>query len=94
MRALSRSTSLALAGAAALGLFLSACASSSHAIGSAAGDVVGGTAWVAMKGGGIVLKTTARTMKGAARGIHQEFSSPSQPAQAKTSQQKVAALSE
>jgi hypothetical protein len=49
--------------------------------GEVAGNVVGGTAWVvtktgslAWKGGKFAVQTTGRTVTGAARGVHQEFS--------------------
>ncbi len=89
--------------AIALALLCSACAS--QQVGTVAGNVVGGTAWVAMKGGAAVfkggrfaVKTTARTVKGAANGVHEEFSrpggAPSRTAQAKAAPQSVAALSD
>jgi len=64
-------------GAAAL-LALAGCAAP---MGEAAGNVVGGAAWagskgakLAFKGGKFAVKTTGRTVKGAAVGIHDEFS--------------------
>jgi hypothetical protein len=49
-------------------------------MGAAAGNVVGGTAWVvtkggalAWKGGSFAVKTTGRAVGGAARGVHEEF---------------------
>ncbi len=74
---------LLIAGAA-LGamIALQGCAST---IGKAAGYTVGGAAWVgvkgsklAWKGGKLAAKTTGRTVKGAATGIHDEFSKPGQ----------------
>lgn len=48
--------------------------------GAAAGNVVGGTAWVlsktgslAWKGGSFAVQTTGRAVGGAARGVHEEF---------------------
>jgi hypothetical protein len=70
----------AAATAAILGAALALCACASQ-MGTAAGDVVGGTAWVvtktgslAWKGGTIAVQTTGRAAVGAARGVHQEFS--------------------
>ena len=72
--------------AAAIGATLGGCSSSSGAaapIGTAAGDLVGGVAWVgvkganlAWKGGKLAAKTTGRTVVGAARGVNEEFSKP------------------
>ncbi len=85
------------------GLLLSCAACASQQVGTVAGDVVGGTAWVAVKGGKALfnggkfaVKTTGRTVKGAATGIHEEFDKPAAPktAQAKADPQKVASLSE
>ncbi len=65
-----------LVGAAALAL--GGCAAP---MGTVAGDVVGGAGWAAMKGGSyafkggkLAVKTTGRTVVGAARGVHEEFS--------------------
>jgi len=62
-----------------LGVSLSGCAASS--VGSVAGNVIGGAAWGAMKGGQLAwkggsfaAKTTGRAAVGAARGVHNEFS--------------------
>lgn len=91
-----------------IGLTLS-CAGCAAVAGSAAGNVVGRTAWVAMKGGGLMWKggrfavrTTGRTVVGAARGIHEEFSSPetrakedaARDAKLKPEQSEVASLSQ
>ena len=61
-----------------LGASLSGCAAG---MGSVAGNVVGGAAWGAMKGGRLAwkggtfaAKATGRTVVGAARGVHEEFS--------------------
>ena len=72
-----------LRGAAAilvLGASLSGCAAG---MGQVAGNVVGGAAWGAMKGGqlawkggSIAAKATGRTVVGAAKGVHNEFSPP------------------
>ncbi len=86
----------------ALALCCAACAAAET--GKVAGNAVGGAAWVAMKGGGLafkggsfVVKTTGRTVVGAARGIHEEFSKP-QAAKVQTQAQaqpsQVAALSQ
>ena len=86
----------------ALALLCAGCAS--QQVGTVAGNVVGGTAWVAMKGGAAVwkggkfaVKTTGRTVKGAVKGVNEEFSQPAVPAktaQAKAAPQKVASISE
>ena len=62
-----------------LGVSLSGCAAAS--MGSVAGNVMGGAAWGAMKGGqlawkggSIAAKATGKTVVGAARGVHNEFS--------------------
>ena len=101
MRTFSRSIA-----AVVLTLFCAGCAAQA---GSTAGAVVGRTAWVAMKGGGLMwkggtfaVKTTGRTVVGAARGIHEEFSSPEAKAKAeaaraaklKAEQSQVASLSQ
>jgi hypothetical protein len=101
MRTFSRS--IAIIG---LTLFCAGCAAEA---GSTAGAVVGRTAWVAMKGGGLMwkggsfaVKTTGRTVVGAARGIHEEFSSPetkakeeaARAAKLKAQPSQVASLSE
>ena len=61
-----------------LGLSLSGCAAG---MGSVAGNVIGGAAWGAMKGGKLAwkggtfaAKATGRTVVGAAKGVHNEFS--------------------
>ena len=61
-----------------LSLGLGGCAASA---GSVAGNMIGGAAWGAMKGGKLawkggsfVGKTAGRTVVGAARGVHEEFS--------------------
>lgn len=76
----------ALLAAAAL---LGGCSHSGGAaapLGTVAGDVVGGTAWLgvkgaklAFKGGKFAAKTTGRTVVGAAKGVHEEFSKPETP---------------
>jgi hypothetical protein len=55
-------------------------------VGTAAGDVVGGVAWVGMKGAGLAwkggkyaAKVTGKTVVGAAKGVHEEFSKPDNP---------------
>ena len=65
------------------GAALIALAGCAAPMGEAAGNVVGGAAWVgvkgsklAFKGGKFAAKTTGRTVKGAAVGIHDEFSRP------------------
>ncbi|HEY5412494.1 MAG TPA: hypothetical protein VIJ94_17380 [Caulobacteraceae bacterium] len=62
-----------------LGAGLSGCAAAS--MGTVAGNVAGGAGWVAMKtgslawkGGTIAAKATGKTVVGAARGVHEEFS--------------------
>ena len=67
-----------LAALLSIGLLASGCAAG---MGTVAGNVVGGTGWVAMKtgklawkGGSFAAKTTGRTVVGAARGVHEEFS--------------------
>ena len=62
-----------------LGVSLSGCAAAS--MGTVAGNVLGGAAWGAMKGGqlawkggSIAAKATGRTVVGAAKGVHNEFS--------------------
>ncbi len=67
-----------LAAILVLGASLCGCAAG---MGSVAGNVVGGAAWGAMKGGQlawkggtIAAKATGRTVVGAARGVHEEFS--------------------
>jgi len=86
---------------AALALGCTACAAGGASMGKVAGDVVGGTAWVAMKGGSaawkggaFAVKTTGRAMVGAAKGVHQEFSKPQAVKTAKASESQVAALSQ
>jgi hypothetical protein len=73
-----------------LAMLCTACASSSKQVGQVAGDVVGGTAWVAVKGAVLA----GRTVKGAAHGVHEEFSTPSKADQAKAKAQTVASLSQ
>ncbi len=72
--------SCGLAALLILGFAVSGCAAP---IGSVAGNVVGGAAWGAMKGGKLAwkggsfaAKTAGKTVVGAARGVHEEFSSP------------------
>lgn len=67
-----------LAAILVLSLSVSGCAAS---MGTVAGDVIGGAAWgamktgkVAWKGGSFAAKTAGRTVAGAARGVHEEFS--------------------
>ncbi len=69
-----------LAAILVLSLGLGGCAASA---GSVAGNVVGGAAWGAMKGGKLAwkggsfaAKTAGRTVVGAAKGVHEEFSGP------------------
>ena len=80
---------LRLASAAAiLALGCTGCAAP---MGEVAGNVVGRTVWVgakttklAFKGGKFAARTTGRTVKGAAKGVHEEFSSkPDEEAQTK-----------
>ena len=85
----------------ALALGCTACAAGGASMGKVAGDVVGGTAWVAMKGGSaawkggaFAVKTTGRAVVGAARGVHEEFSKPQAVKTAKASQSQGAALSQ
>ena len=68
-----------LAAILVLGGSLSGCAAAS--VGSVAGNVIGGAAWGAMKGGQLAwkggsyaAKTTGKAAVGAARGVHNEFS--------------------
>ena len=63
-----------------LGLALGGCAGP---MGSVAGNVVGGAAWgvmkgskLAWKGGSFAAKTAGKTVVGAAKGVHEEFSTP------------------
>ena len=80
--------------AAAIVALMGGCASSGGAaapMGAVAGNVVGGTAWLgvhgaklAWKGGKLAAQTTGRTVVGAARGVHEEFSKPQTPAQPTT----------
>lgn len=67
-----------LAAILVLGLCTSGCAAS---MGSVAGNVLGGAAWGAMKGGKLAwkggqfaAKATGKTVVGAAKGVHNEFS--------------------
>ncbi len=85
MTGTSLARTIAHAAAAALLLGCGACAAP---MGQAAGSAVGGATWVALKGGGAVIKTTefagrttykgarlvGRTGRGAIRGVHEEFS--------------------
>ena len=73
-----RSKASGLAAILILSLGLGGCAA---AAGSVAGNVIGGAAWgavkggkLAWKGGSFVGKTAGRTVVGAARGVHEEFS--------------------
>lgn len=82
--------------AAAGALSLGGCASQ---MGEVAGNVVGGTAWVGVKGskavfkgGKFAAKTTGRTVKGAAVGIHDEFSKPKEAEVQQISQRETADL--
>ena len=101
MRIVSRSMA-----AVALAFLCAGCAAQA---GSTAGEVVGRTAWIAMKGGGLMwkggtfaVKTTGRAVVGAARGVHEEFSSPeakakaeaARAAKAKAEESQVASLSQ
>lgn len=61
-----------------LGVGASGCAAS---MGQVAGNVIGGAAWGAMKGGKLAWKggqlaaqATGKTVVGAAKGVHNEFS--------------------
>ena len=71
-----------------LGVALSGCAAP---MGSAAGNVVGGVAWGAMKGGKLAwkggsfaAKAAGKTVVGAAKGVHEEFSAPDQNGRVQT----------
>ncbi len=75
-----RSQIRGLAAILILSLGLGGCAASA---GSVAGNVIGGAAWGAMKGGKLAwkggsfaAKTAGRTVVGAAKGVHEEFSEP------------------
>ena len=64
----------------ALGLMLIA-AGCAAPMGQAAGTIAGGAGWIGLKagkvawtGGKFAVKTTGRTVIGAAKGIHEEFS--------------------
>ena len=91
-----------LACAAGLLALLGACQGGAAGLGTAAGDVVGGTAWATIKGakyayigGKFVAKTTGRTVVGAARGVHEEFSKPADgTASPKTADAKGAQVSQ
>ncbi len=75
------------AGALALAGLL-ACTACAGPMGMVAGNVVGGAGWAVMKGGGAMFKggkyaaretgrgvvVAGRTVKGAASGVHEEFS--------------------
>ncbi len=85
----------ALAAVLALAAICSACSSSGGGaaapLGTVAGNVVGGTAWLGMKGAGLAwkggkfaAKTTGKTVVGAAKGVHEEFSKPDNPPPATT----------
>ena len=94
----------ALAALVAAAGVLGGCSSSSGAaapIGTAAGDVIGGVAWVgakganlAWKGGKLAAKTTGRTVVGAARGVNEEFSKPPPPPAATASAAKAGQVSQ
>ncbi len=56
-----------------------ACTACAKTMGQAAGTVVGGGAYALMKGGTFAVKTTGRTMVGAAKGVHDEFSKKDPP---------------
>ncbi len=58
---------------AAIALAL-ACTACAKTMGQAAGTIVGGGAYALMKGSTFAVKTTGRTMVGAAKGVHDEFS--------------------
>jgi len=67
-----------LAAVLILGVSLSGCAAS---MGSVAGNMVGGAAWgmmkggqLAWKGGSLAARATGKTVIGAAKGVHNEFS--------------------
>ena len=73
-----RNTIRGLAAILVLGVSMSGCAAS---MGTMAGNVVGGAAWGAMKGGqlawkggSIAAQATGKTVVGAAKGVHEEFS--------------------
>lgn len=67
---------------------LLACTACAAPMGQVAGNVVGGAGWAVMKGGGAMfkggkyaaketgkgVKVAGRTVKGAASGVHEEFS--------------------
>ena len=81
----------ALVGVMVLAAACSGCAGAAKPIGTAAGELIGGTAWVtskgaklAFKGGKFAAKTTGRTVVGAARGVHEEFSKPEGASAAQT----------
>jgi hypothetical protein len=97
-----RNRTIGLTAAAILVLALAGCAGP---MGEVAGDVVGGTAWAGVKGskllvkgGKFAAKTTGRTVVGAAKGVHEEFSekpqyqTSAQPAQSQPA--RVAANSQ
>ena len=91
----------ALVGVMALALACSGCAGSAKPIGMAAGEVLGGTAWVtqkgaklAFKGGKFAVRTTGRTVVGAARGVHEEFSKPAEASAAKTATARTGQVSQ
>ena len=75
-----RVRSCGLAALVILGFAVSGCAAP---MGSVAGNVVGGAAWgvmkgskLAWKGGSFAAKTAGKTVVGAVKGVHEEFSSP------------------
>jgi hypothetical protein len=81
---------------AAAAMALAGCAAP---MGEAAGNVVGGAAWagvkgskLAFKGGKFAARTTGRTVKGAAVGIHDEFSRPKEAEVQQVSQRETADL--
>ena len=83
-----RVRSCGLAALLVLGLAISGCAAP---MGTVAGNVVGGAAWGAMKGGKLAwkggsfaAKTAGKTVVGAAKGVHEEFSAPGQNGRVQT----------
>jgi hypothetical protein len=96
-----RHAGIRLAGAAAIAALLAGCAGTAAPVGTVAGDVVGGAAWAGVKGaklaftgGKFVAKTTGRTVIGAARGVHEEFSKPSEAPPPKTADAKNGQVSQ
>jgi hypothetical protein len=94
----------ALAALAVLAAALCGCANSNGAaapVGAAAGNVIGGTAWLGMKGAGLAwkggklaAKTTGRVVVGAARGVNEEFSKPPPPPAATASATRTGQVSQ